>query len=502
MIGRKSTLVFATTIISSILGFIGLFFITRYLGTEIYGDIAWILALIAAVNAVSDLGFSSAHIKKISEGGNIDDCVSTFVMVKVILTSIMVAIIVLLMAFMLVIGHAGYSSDYLEIVTLFVLYQVLCDLSLIATMTFTARTEAVKSQLIILIDPVIRVPIIIFICLFKGSELDIAISYAIAGIAVFSTALYLMWSGEYRWTKPTLYRPYLKFALPLVISMVITTVAYSIDKIFIGAFWSNTDVAYYSSGFALILIISGLGLAISQLTFPTFSNFFSKGRMEDIRQTTVQAERFVAIISFPMVAFMLIFPGNVTSLLYGHEWILAGDSLRWLALATLFNIFNAAATSQILAVNRPDVSFRITVIYFIAFVAGLFLFVPNDIFGIHLLGLSYVGASLAYLISMLVGFFLTRVAVNKLTGTHIERRMGLYAVIFAITVGFLGLLSMWFPVQEWYVLIAMFGVSYAVFWGCLVAFREMKKEDIRYMLDLVNLRKMGGYVSEELTGKK
>ena len=502
MIGRKSTLVFATTIISSILGFIGLFFITRYLGAEVYGDIAWILALIAAINAISDLGFSSAHIKKISEGANIDDCVSTFVMVKVILTTIMVALIASILAFMIIFGKANYSSEYLEIIVLFILYQVLCDLSLIATMTFTAKTEAVKSQLIILIDPLIRVPIIIIICLLKGNEFDIAISYAVAGIAVFTTALILMWSGEYRWTKPTMFKPYLRFALPLVISMVITTLAYSIDKIFIGAFWSNTDVAYYSSGFALILIISGLGLAISQLTFPTFSNYFSKGRMEDIRQTTVQAERFVAIISFPLVAFMLIYPGNVTSLLYGHDWVLAGDSLRWLSLATLFNIFNAAATSQILAVNRPDVSFRITVIYFFAFVIGLIVLVPNEIFGIHLFGLSYVGASLAYLISMIVGFILTRIAVLKLTGTRVERRMGLYTAIFVLTTALLGLLSLWFSVQQWYLLIAIFGLAYVVFWGCLAAFGEMKKEDIRYMLDLVNMRKMGGYVSDELTGKK
>jgi O-antigen/teichoic acid export membrane protein len=495
-------LVFATTIVSSILGFIGLFFITRYLGTEIYGDITWILALIAAINAVSDLGFSSAHIKKISEGGDIDDCVSTFVMVKVILTTIMVALIAFLLLVMMVFGNANYTVEYLEIISLFVLYQVLCDLSLIATITFTARTEAVKSQLILLIDPVIRVPIIIIVCLFKGNEFEIAISYALAGIAVFSMALALIWSGEYHWTKPTLFRPYLRFALPLIVSMVITTLAYSIDKIFIRAFWGNTEVAYYSSGFALILIISGVGLAISQLTFPTFSKYFSKGMMEDIRRTTVQAERFVAMISFPMVAFLLIYPGNLTSLLYGQEWFLAGDSLRWLALATLLNIFNAAATSQILAVNRPDVSFRITVIYFFAFVIGLFLLVPNEIFGIHLPGLSYVGASLAYLISMLVGFILTRIAVLKLTGTRIERRMGLYAVVFAITTALLGILSVGLAVQQWYVLIAMFGVSYVVFWGCLFASGEMKKDDIRYMLDLVNVRKMGGYVSEELTGKK
>lgn len=501
MIGRKSTLVFVTTIISSILGFVGLFFITRYLGTEVYGDVTWILALIAAINAISDLGFSSAHIKKISEGGNIDDCVSTFVMVKFILTGIMVALIAFLLVFMMAFENARYSSEYLEIISLFILYQVLCDLSLIAVMTFTARTEAVKSQLIILIDPLVRVPIIIFVCLSKGTEFDIAIAYALAGIMVFSLALILMWSGKYHWTKPTMFKPYLRFALPLVVATVITTLAYSIDKIFIGAFWSNTDVAYYASGFALIIIISGLGLAISQLTFPTFSRYYSNGRMEDIRATTVQAERFVAIISFPLIAFLIIFPGQVSSLLYGSNYALAGDSLRWLALATAFNIFNAAAMSQVLAVNRPDVSFKITFIYFIAFVAGLVVLVPNEIFGVRLFGLSYVGAALAYLFSMLIGFILTRVAVKKLTGTKIEKRIGIYIATFALTATVLEILNIWLSVQQWYLVVLLFPIAYVFFWGCLWGFREMHLADIHYMLDLVNLRKMGGYVSDELHGK-
>jgi O-antigen/teichoic acid export membrane protein len=224
--------------------------------------------------------------------------------------------------------------------------------------------------------------------------------------------------------------------------------------------------------------------------------------MEEIRQTTVQAERFVAIISFPLIAFILIFPGQVTSLLWGHEFVLAGGSLRWLALATLFNIFNAAATSQILAVNRPDVSFRITVIYFIVFIVGLFIFVPNEIFGIQMLGQSYVGASLAYLISMVVGFVLTRIAVRRLTGTRIEKRMGLYVAVFAFTALLLGLLGNWLSVEQWYLTAAMFLVAYGIFWGCLWVLRELKKEDIKYMLDLVNPSKMKGYVSEELSGKK
>ena len=102
---------------------------------------------------------------------------------------------------------------------------------------------------------------------------------------------------------------------------------------------------------------------------------------------------------------------------------------------------------------------------------------------------------------MLIGFILTRVAVKKLTGTKIEKRIGIYIATFALTATVLEILNIWLSVQQWYLVVLLFPIAYVFFWGCLWGFREMHLADIHYMLDLVNLRKMGGYVSDELHGK-
>ena len=48
--------------ISAALAYVGLYFITRYLETDIYGTVTAAMALVATFNAVADLGFSSAHV--------------------------------------------------------------------------------------------------------------------------------------------------------------------------------------------------------------------------------------------------------------------------------------------------------------------------------------------------------------------------------------------------------------------------------------------------------
>ena len=63
---------------------------TNYLGKDVYGNIAWVLATIGTLNTVSDLGFGSAHVKRVSEGQDENDCFSTYFVIKSSLTAFMV----------------------------------------------------------------------------------------------------------------------------------------------------------------------------------------------------------------------------------------------------------------------------------------------------------------------------------------------------------------------------------------------------------------------------
>lgn len=94
MLGRRSFILFLSKMISAALAYVGLYFITRYLETDVYGTVTAAMALVATFNAVADLGFSSAHVKRISEGADPDQCISTFAFIKIVLTALMVLVTV------------------------------------------------------------------------------------------------------------------------------------------------------------------------------------------------------------------------------------------------------------------------------------------------------------------------------------------------------------------------------------------------------------------------
>ena len=93
MIGRRSLLIVLSTILAAVLSFVGLLAMTNYLGKDVYGNISWVLATVATLNIISDLGFQSAHIKRVSEGQDENDCISTYFVTKLVLTSVMVVFV-------------------------------------------------------------------------------------------------------------------------------------------------------------------------------------------------------------------------------------------------------------------------------------------------------------------------------------------------------------------------------------------------------------------------
>jgi len=163
MIARRSLLIVISTLLSSVFALVGILAMTNYLGKDVYGNISWVLATLATLNTVSDLGFGNAHIKRISEGQDERDCFSTFIVIKIALIALMVVFVLSMFLLWNDVLGGGMSPSTWNLVLLFVLYYIMYDLSTIVTVTFTAKMETAKSQIVALVDPLVRVPLIIFI---------------------------------------------------------------------------------------------------------------------------------------------------------------------------------------------------------------------------------------------------------------------------------------------------------------------------------------------------
>ena len=276
------------------MAFIGLFFMTRYLGADVYGSVSWAMAFVATFNSLADLGFGAAHVKRVSEGKDIDDCVSTYSILKIVLTAVMV--ISVLTSILIWASFTGewYSSTTYEVIVLFILYYVFYDIAGIATATFDAKVETASTQLSVFMDPIVRIPLVVFVSINRMSTVHLAYAYVLAGLAVAIVSLVLLSRKKLYFCRPTLIKSYLAFAFPIALVSVMGAISGNADRLLIGLFWSDAQVGYYTASQSFLGLFAVIGTAVSTLAFPTFSKFHAEGKLEEIREKTRAAERYIA----------------------------------------------------------------------------------------------------------------------------------------------------------------------------------------------------------------
>jgi O-antigen/teichoic acid export membrane protein len=235
MIARKSALIFGTQFFTRFLGWIGLVVIAKLWGgfaPEVLGIIGFAMAFLAMFNIIADLGFSQAHVKRISEGKDLGTCIGTYAAIKLILTSLMVTVVFAAVYIWKNFFNGGFTDATTESVLLvFVVYYIFLNLVQIATVTFQGRREIAKRQVTGIFENIVKVPLVILV--------------ALAGVSIFAVATTFfvgMWLlRKYPIKKPSfnLFKSYFSFALPIMLISVIGVISVNIDKIMIGYFWTS-----------------------------------------------------------------------------------------------------------------------------------------------------------------------------------------------------------------------------------------------------------------------
>jgi O-antigen/teichoic acid export membrane protein len=474
---------------------------TRYYAPDVYGSIAWTLSFVNTFNAVADLGFNAAHIKRVSEGKDIHDCLSTFLVVKTILTSIMILTIIASVLLWSSFSGERFSQSTLELIMLFILYSVFYDLASIATTTFDGRVETAKTQVSVIMDPLVRIPLIAIISISRLDATYIAYAYVLGGLTVAITSLAILMRGQYRFVKPTLFKSYVKFAFPIALISIMGAISANADKLLIGLFWSDAHVGFYSASQSTLGLFSVIGVAVSTITFPTFSRMHKAGNLIEVRKKTKMAERYISMIAIPIVVVVFLFPSEIALILFAENFVQASGPLRFLSLSMLLGLLNGVYASQINAVDRPDITAKLTLVSLSVNLLMLLILVPPSINGITMLGLGATGAAIANVVTVGTVFVVTRLVVKRLTNTRSNPRILLHIVAGIITGCILYFVNFIWPLMRWYDLVGYGIVSFGIFVTILFLLREFTRDDINYFLSVVSPSGMKEYLNSELRRK-
>ncbi len=238
------------------------------------------------------------------------------------------------------------------------------------------------------------------------------------------------------------------------------------------------------------------------ILLPTFSAFHTKGKNSMMSEMCWQTERYSIFLFLPLVVYISVLSTPIIVFIFHAEFSKAGPILALLVCSAFVNLINLPRMNQLYAMNRSDLAAKSTVISFLVFLLFLITLTPKDVLGVPTVGLLGIGAALAAISQSLVFFLLTRYFVAKTSGTKNNPRLYLYIGIGIIGGIAFGLVRYILPLDGLPLLVVLLPVSYLLTLGLMTALKLLGRDDLRTILDLINVKKMWQYISKESRGGK
>lgn len=534
MIGKKSLLIASSQIFAKILGWLGVVILAKFWGgfaPEALGVIGFALAFLSIFSIISNLGFDSAHVKRISEGKDIGTCIGTFFSIKLILITIMVITIFIGIYIWKTYLGGGFTDATTEsVVYVFIAYYVFLSLRNISTFTFGGTKEIVKRQIIMTFENIVKVPLMIFVVLagaIIGNRVNVqpafewpdflqplqnfmanhafgslAMTYVFGILISFFIGLWFL--SHYKIKKPSkeMAKSYFVFAFPIMLISVIGVISTNIDKIMIGYYWTKVEVGYYFTVQQVLEIITVLALAVEAVLFPTLSEFHSLKNFEGIKMKTLQAERYISMIIVPVAVVIIVLVKPVIRIMLSGSFLPAASILITLVFYSYIMSMMIPFSSLIGGVDRPGIAARISVVVCLVNITLNYLFIPENGF-LSFIGINGpTGAGVATVLSGLVGFIGLRLAAKKLTKIKILQSHSPRHIVAGIIMGaVLYYLSGFVSYFRFYYLIAFAFLGLGIYLFILFLIKEFKKEDFKFFMGIFNPKEMAKYVSSELKSK-
>lgn len=536
MLARKSFLIFLTNIVGGFLGLIGLFAIGRYMTPGALGILGYTLGFVGIASFIGNLGFDSAHVKRVSEGRVLGDSLVVYTGVKVALA--LVFGIGVLVAALVWDRTQGLVDTSVAMVVLVVIYYVFFILRKVPTQTFDALRYAATTQTIILFEHIIKNPLVVVFALVFASvngkwvpfsdvvdtivkavgvagPLDnmdgafmLGTAYTLALGVSFLAGVYLLRRHEYpvgRFDKD-LARDYARFAFPIAILSAFATLSNHLDAFMIGYFWSSADVGYYFAARRITTTALIIPIAVGTMFFPIISELAARGERKAVLEVALSTQHYVSLVVVLVVMFMVMFPREGIHIFLSDSFLPATRPLQLLAVWTLLMAFTTVASSIVKGFDRPRAVAQAGIISLSANMLLNVVLIPDSFLGIPTFGLRATGATLATALAQVLQLaLLLRLSHGVLGRLHFGTSVIKHLAAAAITMGVMHLAAttpVFGGLARFYHLGAMGVFGTVVYLGILILMRDVKRGDLVMLLDVVHPGKMAKYIRDEVRPSK
>jgi PST family polysaccharide transporter len=204
--------------------------------------------------------------------------------------------------------------------------------------------------------------------------------WSLAWYTVLSTSITVVFTWIYaRWVPHFLLglqhmKGLLGFGANLTGFSFVDYFARNLDNLLIGRFLGPAPLGFYNLAYNLLLFpLYNVSDVVGRVMFPALS--IIQHDKQVVREAYVTANRYIAVVSLPLMIWVLVSAPQLIRVVYGPRWISAIPLVQILALTAAAQSILATIGWIFLSQGRTDVLFKLgivmTSIFGISFVVGL-----------------------------------------------------------------------------------------------------------------------------------
>jgi O-antigen/teichoic acid export membrane protein len=483
-------------------GYVSLFFISRYMGPEPLGIISAAMAFTTVFMGFSDLGFGIAHVKMVSSGDHdLGKCIGTYGVIKFVL----VTIVGLICLGVILYGHFGNGAlpvpkEFITVMYIMLVVSLIDGYSKIASFTFAAKMEKAKEWLSLFAIKLVTATFRTVTAIAGLGVIYLAYSSLVATLVGALIAVYFIRKYPLRWWDFSLAKKYAIYALPAFFIGISATLSQEFDKLFLGYLSTAEEVGYYTGAKSVVQLITLISVVFVSLLLPTYSRLYSEGKIKEIAKFAYKIERY---LSYPLLAvtfFMFFFSSPLQDLFLGDKFVQSEGLIKILVINAMMLIILQPYTAQLMGMDRIKTATWLSVVVLALNMVFYIVFIPDSMGSYDLMGLGSKGAAFALLASTAISTALFRYHAFKLTSSKPNWILILNSAVAVVVFWPLSYLIVYLDFMGNFLMLgSLFTIGFALYIGLLSIFGLFNRSDIVFYLETLNLRKLLVYVKGEVS---
>ncbi len=463
-IRRQSMISLISQISITFIGFLSTMYFARTVGASTLGAYFLFLAYFGTLSLFFDGGFGGAVVKRISEGYNPNEFYSAFVVIRMVLIAITIAILFLVYPLMtdvdshndliywlliaLVIGF-GFSS---------ILYGIY-GMGKVGVY----QTVGLLNSLSCIVFQVVAVFLGFGVAGLVGGFIFGMVAGSIIGIRYLDMKFVRF--GSYH------LQSLFSYSFWIFLSSSGSVVYTYADTLLIGYFLEDVDVGIYRVAFQFTTIAAFTTVAVRTVLFPNISKWSAAGNLNKVETALTKAFTYSLMLAIPILMGGLLLGDKLLYFFYGADFEAGNYVLYLLLIVQVINVFVFLQTMSLNALDFPKESLKVTSISAILNILLNIALIP--IFGIE-------GAAFATLLTMTLNALLAYFILSKFIKIKLDyatiANILVAALLMALIVGFYRLLI---PLSNIYLSLFPILLGFFVYAGFLLWIDKDVRNELR-----------------------